>query len=190
MTDQTTVQITNGSTTVVGTGSVGPRGPQGPPVPLVDDATFATTAATTAPSSASTKAYVDAAEADAVAAAVQRANHTGTQPVATVAGLQIALDAKVNLDTAQLITGLKTFSPSATSAVGLIVKGVASQTADLQQWQNSAGSAVALMSSAGALTATGLEATTSASGVVLRSPNGTRYRVTVSDAGALVVAPA
>jgi hypothetical protein len=36
--------------------------------------------------------------------------------------------------------------------VGLIVKGAASQTANLQEWQNSAGSAVAYMSPAGRLT--------------------------------------
>lgn len=35
-----------------------------------------------------------------------------------------------------------------------------------------------------------LESTVAGSGIVLRSPNGTRWRVTVSDAGALTVAPA
>ena len=38
-----------------------------------------------------------------------------------------------------------------TTAVNLIVKGVASQTADLQQWQNSSGTALALVDAYGRL---------------------------------------
>ena len=40
-----------------------------------------------------------------------------------------------------------------TTAVGLIVKGAASQTGDLQQWQNSAGTVLGSVSSAGSITA-------------------------------------
>lgn len=42
----------------------------------------------------------------------------------------------------------------------------------------------------GTPTAPSLETTTAAAGVIVRSPNGTRYRIGVSDAGAIVVAPA
>jgi hypothetical protein len=42
-------------------------------------------------------AAIAAAEADANAFSIQRANHTGTQAIATVSGLQAALDAKLNL---------------------------------------------------------------------------------------------
>lgn len=49
----------------------------------------------------------------------------------------------VTTTTAQTITGLKTFTPSATTALGVIVRGLVSQTADLQQWQNDAGTSVA-----------------------------------------------
>lgn len=45
----------------------------------------------------------------------------------------------VTLTTAQVITGQKTFQPATTTTVGLIVKGLASQTANLQEWQDSAG---------------------------------------------------
>ena len=45
-----------------------------------------------------------------------------------------------------------TLNPSGTSAVGLIVKGLASQTGDLAQFQNSAGTSLVSVSSAGLLT--------------------------------------
>ena len=55
------------------------------------------------------------------------------------------------LTTAQTITGLKTFQPAATTAVALIVQGLAAQSADLQQWQDSAGVSVARMDPSGRL---------------------------------------
>ena len=42
-------------------------------------------------------------------------------------------------------------SPLSSSTVGLTVKGIASQTADLQQWQNSTGTAIAKIDSTGAM---------------------------------------
>ena len=53
-----------------------------------------------------------------------------------------------------------TLNPSATTNIGLIVKGQASQTANLQEWQNSASTALASLSSAGTLTVTALAGTT------------------------------
>lgn len=55
----------------------------------------------------------------------------------------------VTTDTAQTITGLKTFSPSAAANSGLIVKGLASQTGALQRWENNLGGAVAIIGATG-----------------------------------------
>lgn len=109
-------------------------------------------------------------------------------------------------------TATQTFRPAAASGVGQIVQGLTSQSGDLTQWQNSAGTVLAKVTSAGnlqiaqTLTAnagtvkvtSGLEAAngvlvsageaevlTAGSGVILKSPNGTRYRVTVADTGTL-----
>jgi hypothetical protein len=64
----------------------------------------------------------------------------------------------------------------ATTTVGIVVRGAASATADLQQWQNSAANSVASISSAGVLTLFANDAgahrtiiTTSSSGVVFNS---------------------
>lgn len=51
---------------------------------------------------------------------------------------------------ATIING--THSPGGASGTAIIVKGVASQTGNLQEWQNSSGTALASVSSAGALT--------------------------------------
>ncbi len=58
-----------------------------------------------------------------------RANHTGTQAISTVTGLQSALDAKaadnavVKLAGAQTVAGAKTFSDAAAFSAGLFVNG-------------------------------------------------------------------
>lgn len=56
---------------------------------------------------------------------------------------------------ASVDAGTQTLLTGATTNVGLIVKGVDSQSADLQQWQNSSGTAVAKLSPAGTLTISG-----------------------------------
>jgi len=53
-------------------------------------------------------------------------------------------------------TGLITISCASASTKGLIVKAAASQTANLQEWQDSAGTALAFVSSAGAINSTAL----------------------------------
>ncbi|SKA16078.1 Chaperone of endosialidase [Trichlorobacter thiogenes] len=68
---------------------------------------------------------------------------TPRQPLTSVPYARKA--ASVDAGTQTLLTG-------ATTNVGLIVKGVDSQTADLQQWQNSTGTAVAKLSPVGELT--------------------------------------
>ena len=57
---------------------------------------------------------------------------------------------------------------SATTSKGLVIQGTASQTADLQQWQSSAGTALAKVSAAGAITSTGLTVNQSSTNVDLQ----------------------
>jgi len=52
---------------------------------------------------------------------------------------------------ASTITGPKTVSPADASGVALLVKGLASQSGHLQQWQDSAGAALAAVTGAGLL---------------------------------------
>jgi hypothetical protein len=46
------------------------------------------------------------------------------------------------LSTANTFSNTQTFTPAATTGIPLIIKGLSSQTADLQQWQDSTGTAV------------------------------------------------
>lgn len=61
-----------------------------------------------------------------------------------------------------------------------VLKGATNQTADLTQWRSSTEAVVASVSPAG-----DIEITDATRGVILRSPNGTRYRLKVADGGAL-----
>ncbi len=58
---------------------------------------------------------------------------------------------KANVNTANTFTGQQLAVSSTTTTVPLIARGVASQTADLQQWQDSAGAVVARVDSGGRL---------------------------------------
>jgi hypothetical protein len=66
------------------------------------------------------------------------------------------INGKVTIGPAALVNGqqLNVTSQSATN-IGILIKGAASQTADLQEWQNSAGTVLAKVDSAGKLTVTG-----------------------------------
>ena len=55
----------------------------------------------------------------------------------------------VSVAGAETITGVKTFLSQAVGNIPLMVKGFASQTGDLQQWQNSAGTVLAAISATG-----------------------------------------
>lgn len=73
-----------------------------------------------------------------------------------------------------------------TTEIPLIVKGIASQSADLQQWQNSAGSVVADIDPSGNIyTAGGVAATGNISGGIVTATN---YKVNVQTAGSDTVA--
>lgn len=66
-------------------------------------------------------------------------------------------------------TGPQTFASGAAGNIALLVQGAASQTANLQEWRNSGGTAVASVSSAGDFTTSGnlsLPATGATSGVI------------------------
>ena len=52
------------------------------------------------------------------------------------------------------------------TTVGFVLRGAASQTADLQQWQNSAGTILAKVDSAGSINAVGLSLTSTVSGTM------------------------
>lgn len=61
-----------------------------------------------------------------------------------------------------------------------IIKGAASQSASLQEWWNSSETALSKITSNGEL-----EITDSSYGIILKSPDSTRWRVTIDNTGAL-----
>jgi hypothetical protein len=72
--------------------------------------------------------------------------------------------------------GMLNVNTFATANVGIAVRGQASQTADLQQWQNSAGTVLVDISAEGVLEAP----------LVQNAQTGTTYTTVLSDAGKLV----
>lgn len=71
----------------------------------------------------------------------------------------------VTLTTAQTITATKTFSPATAAGVALIVKGLAGQTGNLQEWQDSAGVVAATIDASAYATFNGFRTTASNTGV-------------------------
>lgn len=65
------------------------------------------------------------------------------------------------------ITSNSTINTASASTVGLIIKGAASQTADLQQWQDSAGNVLATLKSSGTLVIGGTVSVNSMFGITL-----------------------
>ncbi len=82
--------------------------------------------------------------------------------------VQTQLDAKAALTGNQTLTGTQTLVSGSTTTQGLIVRGLASQTAALQSWQNSAGANIANMSTSAILSLAGI----SASGNIVSSGGG------------------
>ena len=68
----------------------------------------------------------------------------------------------------------------ATTKIGIVVQGASGQTADLQQWTNVSNTPLAKITNEG-----DIEITNSTNGIILKSPDGTRYRITVTNGGAL-----
>jgi hypothetical protein len=78
------------------------------------------------------------------------ANISGTVTQSQVSGLASTLSGYAALGTANTFTvGAQTIQTGATANKGLVVRGIASQSANLQEWQDSAASTVALITSAG-----------------------------------------
>jgi hypothetical protein len=73
-----------------------------------------------------------------------------------------------------------TVSSTAPTKIGIVVQGATSQTADLQQWTDNSNTALAKINNVG-----DIEITNSTNGIILKSPDGTRYRITVTNGGAL-----
>jgi len=86
----------------------------------------------------------------------------------------------VNLGGAEFTEAQLNILTNWTGKKGIVARGQSGQTANLQEWQSSAGAALALVSAAG-----DVEITDSTKGLILKAPNGTRYRVTVDNAGSL-----
>lgn len=138
-------------------GPIGLTGPEGPPgevsqVELDNEINARTAADSALQTSINTKAPT----------ASPTFTGTPTFPGSSIAqeainGLTSALSARA-LDTtvvhktgAESITGLKTITPAAIADVGLIIKGLVSQTGDLTQWQNSASAPMVKVAADGSL---------------------------------------
>jgi hypothetical protein len=67
-----------------------------------------------------------------------------------------------------------------TANKGLVVQGAASQSANLQEWQNSGGTVIASVSSTGAITTTGLTLSSTTSPITLNASVGTAGQVLTS----------
>jgi hypothetical protein len=77
------------------------------------------------------------------------------------------------------VAGNATITSQATGAVGLIIKGIASQTADLQQWQDNTGTVLAAINSAGQTTlfnSTAPSASVSGGGILYVESGALKYR--------------
>jgi hypothetical protein len=75
----------------------------------------------------------------------------------------------VYTNTSQTLTGTQTFISSSISTTPIIVKGLASQSADLHQWQDSTAAVLAKVSSAGQITAASFTKTSGTSSEFLKA---------------------
>lgn len=93
------------------------------------------------------------------------------------------------------VTSPISFESSAVGIIPVRIKGFAGQTGDMTQWQNSASIVLLKVKPNGELESTvnslaATDALGGTGGVVLKSPDGTRYRITVANGGALTVTAA
>jgi hypothetical protein len=71
-------------------------------------------------------------------------------------------------------------STNTATAPVVVVKGAPSQSAELQQWVDSSGNVLASVNNTG-----DVEVTDATKGIILKSPNGSRWRITVGNTGTL-----
>ena len=77
--------------------------------------------------------------------------------------------------------GTMFFNSGAATVVPLVLKGAASQTANLLEWQNSTGGSLAIIRPDGQY-----ENIINGSGIILRSPAGSGFRINVDNTGSLI----
>ena len=82
-------------------------------------------------------------------------------------------------NTANTFVGLQTLQTGAAASKGLIIQGAASQTANLQEWQNSAGTALSSITAAGVFTGNG-SGLTNVNATLLNSQAASSYQQRVS----------
>jgi hypothetical protein len=82
-----------------------------------------------------------------------------------------------------MATAIETLSTVAAGNVGLVVQGVSSQSADLQEWQDTSGATLMSVGAAGAFTGALDSLTNVTLPVTLTVSKGTVHKVTVSSAG-------
>jgi hypothetical protein len=123
---------------------------------------------------------------------------TGIRKWSTTAASNLLLDAQ---ESGNLLlqtestgnVGIGTTNPGArldvrptAAVIGQVIRGAVSQSANLLEFQNSAATVLTSINAAGKITtATDMEVTGSANGVILESPDATRWRVQVDNTGAL-----
>jgi hypothetical protein len=76
-------------------------------------------------------------------------------PAGTITSTSALIGLTSQLGNATNYGSILSLNTASAANIGMIIRGVASQTGDLQQWQNSAGSNVATLSAGGALTING-----------------------------------
>lgn len=85
-----------------------------------------------------------------------------------------------------ILAGASEFTSVSSSDVGLVIKGAAGQTANILEIQNDSSTLLTQIDSAGNIKSNqDIEITDSSKGAILKSPDGTRWRITVGDDGSL-----
>lgn len=111
-------------------------------------------------------------------------NSSGTTQAYVDANYNIRSVGAIALGNLSLGSGLITGQTTSTTQVGIVIKGISSQTADLQQWQDSTGSVVSAIGVSGVASGT---TTTAASGIgfmgMPQNSKSASYTFTAADAG-------
>jgi hypothetical protein len=120
--------------------------------------------------------------------------NSGGTVLAKIGAAGAAQFAAAHINTAGLGATLDVVTAGA-AVVPIIARGAAAQTANMQEWQNSGGTVLAMQRPNGEYEQTVNAVAASdvgggAGGIILKSPAGTRYRLTVSNTPAVVLTAA